>query len=195
MAEAATKPYAEVVSSEEEPLILVDEADREIGHLSKGACHDGDGVLHRAFSLFIFNPAGELLLQQRSNEKRLWPLYWSNSCCSHPRRGETMEVATQRRLQQELGMTSSVHHLFTFQYQAKYLDLGSENEVCWVYVGLGTDQPRPNPNEIAAVRWISPGDLDREFETRSEILTPWFALEWPRVRKMFPKALGIAMGG
>jgi isopentenyl-diphosphate delta-isomerase len=195
LAEVAAYPDAEVVSSEEEPLILVDESDHEIGHLSKGACHDGDGVLHRAFSLFIFNPAGELLLQQRSDEKRLWPLFWSNSCCSHPRRGETMEVATQRRLHQELGMTSSVHHLFTFQYQAKYLDLGSENEVCWVYVGLGTDQPRPNSHEISAVRWISPDDLDREFETRPEKLTPWFELEWPRVRKMFPKALGIAMGG
>ena len=140
LAEAAIRPTHEVVSSEEEPLILVDESDREIGHLSKGACHDGDGVLHRAFSLFVFNAAGELLLQQRSDEKRLWPLFWSNSCCSHPRRGETMELATERRLAQELGMTSDSHHLFTFQYQAPYLDLGSENEVCWVYVG---SQRRP----------------------------------------------------
>jgi len=195
LAEAAASPGVEVVSSEEEPLILVDEADREIGHLSKGACHDGDGVLHRAFSLFIFNSSGQLLLQQRSNEKRLWPLFWSNSCCSHPRRGESMEVATRRRLQQELGMTSSFHHLFTFQYQAPYLDVGSENEVCWVYVGLSDEEPRPNPHEIAAVRWISPDDLDREFEKRSEILTPWFELEWPRVRQLFPKTLGIATGG
>ena len=195
MAEAAASPDAEVVSSEEEPLILVDESDHEVGHLSKGACHDGDGVLHRAFSLFIFNPAGELLLQQRSDEKRLWPLYWSNSCCSHPRRGETMEVATHRRLLQELGMKSSFHHIFTFQYQAQYLDLGSENEVCRVYVGLGTQMPEPNPHEIAAVRWISPGDLDREFESQPEIFTPWFAMEWPRVKKIFRKTLGLATGG
>ncbi len=195
MAEAAVYPDAEIVSSEEEPLILVDEFDREIGHLSKGACHDGEGVLHRAFSLFIFNRAGELLLQRRSDEKRLWPHYWSNTCCSHPRRGETMEVATHRRLRQELGMASSMHHLFTFQYQARYLDLGSENEICWVYAGLGTDEPRPNPHEIAAVRWISPDDLDLEFETHPEIFTPWFALEWPQVRQAFRRTLGLATVG
>ena len=195
MAEAAIRQTDVVVSSEEEPLILVDESDREIGHLSKGECHDGDGVLHRAFSLFVFNKSGELLLQQRSHEKRLWPLYWSNSCCSHPRRGETMELATERRLAQELGMTSDTRHLFTFQYHARYLDLGSENEVCWVYVGRSTDLPQPNCHEIADFRWISPDDLDREFETQPEVFTPWFAMEWPRVRTAFPKILGLSTGG
>ncbi len=183
-----------VVSSEEEPLILVDESDREIGHLSKGECHDGKGVLHRAFSLFIFNSAGELLLQQRSDEKRLWPLFWSNACCSHPRRGETMEVATERRLDQELGMASDFHHLFTFQYHAPYLDLGSENEVCWVFVGLCDEPPRSNPHEIAGVRWISPDALDEEFATKPETFTPWFAREWPRVRDVFRSTLGLETG-
>jgi isopentenyl-diphosphate delta-isomerase len=195
LADAAPQIIHEVVSSEEEPLILVDQSDREIGHLSKGECHDGDGVLHRAFSLFIFNPAGELLLQQRSAEKRLWPRFWSNSCCSHPRRGETMEVATERRLAQELGMTSDVHHLFTFQYQAPYLDLGSENEVCWVFAGLSDAPPRPNVHEIADVRWIAADDLDREFLTQPEVFTPWFAMEWPRVRTVFRQKLGLKMGG
>ena len=87
-----------VVSSEAEELILVDEQDNETGYLSKAACHDGDGVLHRAFSVFLFNDRGELLLQQRSPSKRLWGGYWSNSCCSHPRRGESIQVATRRRL-------------------------------------------------------------------------------------------------
>ena len=195
MADAAAHAVHEVVSSEEEPLILVDEADREIGHLSKGACHDGEGVLHRAFSLFIFSPSGELLLQQRSPEKRLWPLFWSNSCCSHPRRGETMEVSTERRLAQELGMASDVHHLFTFQYQAPYLDLGSENEVCWVFAGLSGQPPRPNIHEIADVRWIAAEDLDREFLTQPEVFTPWFAREWPRVRAVFRLKLGLKTGG
>jgi isopentenyl-diphosphate delta-isomerase len=162
--------------------------------MSKGACHDGDGVLHRAFSLFIFNSSGELLLQQRSSEKRLWPLFWSNSCCSHPRRGESMAVATERRLAQELGMSSEVHHLFTFQYQAPYLDLGSENEVCWVYAGLGNEPPRPNPHEIADVRWITPENLDEDFRTRPEIYTPWLTMEWPRVRAVFRGTLGLKPG-
>jgi isopentenyl-diphosphate delta-isomerase len=195
LAKPAIHVTHEVVSSDEEPLILVDESDREIGHLSKGACHDGNGVLHRAFSLFIFNSEGELLLQQRSEEKRLWPLFWSNSCCSHPRRGETLELATQRRLTEELGMASKTHHLFTFQYQAPYLDLGSENEVCWVYIGQSTDVPQPNDHEIAAVRWITPGDLDREFKTHPEIFTPWFAMEWPRVRTAYPKILRLPTRG
>ncbi len=190
MAEAGNHPTNEVVSSEDEPLILVDPADREIGYLSKGACHDGDGVLHRAFSLFIFNSAGQLLLQQRSAGKRLWPLYWSNTCCSHPRRGETMEVATQRRLAEELGMASRLRHLFTFQYQVPYLDLGSENEVCWVFAGRCDDPPRPNSTEISAVRWISADELDREFLHRPEVFTPWFAQEWPRVRDEHHRVLG-----
>jgi isopentenyl-diphosphate delta-isomerase len=195
LAEVAPLHIHEVVSSEEEPLILVDELDTEIGHLSKGACHDGDGVLHRAFSLFIFNSTGDLLLQQRSAEKRLWPLFWSNSCCSHPRRGETMEVATERRLAEELGMSSDVHHLFSFHYQAPYLDLGSENEMCWVYAGLSDAPPRPNTHEIADVRWIGADDLDREFRTQPEVFTPWFTMEWYRVRAVFHKTLGLKSGG
>src|SRR2546421_1371118 len=90
---------ADDISPDCEPLILVDEADREIGHMSKAQCHQGGGVLHRAFSLLLFNDAGELLLQQRAASKRLWPRHWSNSCCSHPRRAETLEAATHRRLQ------------------------------------------------------------------------------------------------
>ncbi len=191
MAEAAIRGTHEVVSSEEEPLILVDEHGREIGHLNKGEAHDGDGVLHLAFSLFIFNSAGELLLQQRSSEKRLWPLFWSNSCCSHPRRGETLEVAAERRLAEELGMTSDVAHLFTFQYQARYLDLGSENELCSVYLGRCDEPPRPNATEIAAVRWIAADELDREFREQPEVFTPWFAQEWPRVRHGFRRVLSL----
>ncbi len=194
MAEVAGGGIHEVVSSDDETLILVDESDREIGHMDKGACHDGDGVLHRAFSLFIFNPSGELLLQQRSAEKRLWPLFWSNTCCSHPRRGESTEVATKRRLAQELGMASQLHHLFTFQYQAPYLDLGSENEVCSVFVGLCSGPPRHNIHEIAAVRWISAADLDQEIDARPEIFTPWFMLEWPRVQSVFRETLKLQVG-
>jgi isopentenyl-diphosphate delta-isomerase len=184
----------EVVSSEEEPLILVDEHDREIGYLSKGECHDADGILHRAFSLFVFNPAGELLLQQRSADKRLWPLFWSNSCCSHPRRGETMDEATERRLAEELGMTSSFEFLFKFEYHARFGELGSEHELCWVFAGHSTDEPRPNANEVAAIRWISPEALDRELETDPDSFSPWFKMEWPRVRVQLAAAATTPKG-
>lgn len=83
----------DIVSSAGEELILVDELDREIGVRSKSECHAGNGMLHRAFSIFVFNGADELLLQQRSAQKPLWPNYWSNTCCSHPRSGETMDEA------------------------------------------------------------------------------------------------------
>jgi len=168
-------------ASDSESLILVDEADREVGHLDKARCHQGRGVLHRAFSLLIFNPAGELLLQQRSAAKRLWPLYWSNSCCSHPRRAESMEAAIHRRLGEELGLSCPLHFLFKFQYQAQFDAAGAENELCSVFIGRCTGRPRINRDEILAWRWISPEALQAEMAgTHAGKLTPWFRLEWER---------------
>lgn len=192
MADAPRRPADDVVSSEDEPLILVDEQDRVVGHLSKAACHDGAGVLHRAFSLFVCNRSAELLLQRRSSEKRLWPLYWSNSCCSHPRRGETMEEAIRRRLLEELGMTSELHHVYSFQYRASFGDAGSEHELCWVWVGVSDDPARPNRNEIADLRWIAPGRLDEEMAAEPDRFTPWLRLEWPRVREVYRGVLRLA---
>jgi len=169
-------------TADSESLILVDEADREVGHLDKARCHQGRGVLHRAFSLLIFNDAGELLLQQRSAAKRLWPLYWSNSCCSHPRRAETMEVATQRRLYEELGLRCSLEFLFKFQYQAQFDAAGAEQELCSVFVGRTSDPVRIDPNEIRAWRWISPADLQAELAgSAADRFTPWFVMEWERI--------------
>jgi isopentenyl-diphosphate delta-isomerase len=191
LAETASNPSVEVVSSDDEMLILVDESDRVVGHMSKGACHDGEGVLHRAFSLFIFNREGELLLQQRSEGKRLWPLFWSNTCCSHPREGETMDEAVHRRLQEEMGITGELEFLYKFQYQARYEDIGSENEICWVYVGMSDDEPEPNANEISDRRWVAPAKLDLEMDATPEIFTPWFRMEWERVREADRSELGL----
>jgi isopentenyl-diphosphate delta-isomerase len=193
LAEALRQSVDEVVSSEDDELILVDEHDREVGTLAKGACHDGEGVLHRAFSLFVFNPRGELLLQRRSEGKRLWPGYWSNSCCSHPRAGETMDEATHRRLVQELGMRSALRYLFKFFYHARYGEVGSERELCWVYAGISLDEVRANANEIADWRWIAPDRLDREMSAGEDVFTPWFRLEWARIRRLsgaVPKGKG-----
>ena len=165
-----------------ESLILVDEADREVGHLDKVRCHQGRGVLHRAFSLLIFNGAGDLLLQQRSRAKRLWPLYWSNSCCSHPRRAESMESAIHRRLYEELGLRCPLQFLFKFQYQAQFDEGGAEQELCSVFIGRSTDQVRVDSAEIHAWRWISPEVLQAELAggARGQF-TPWFVLEWERI--------------
>ena len=163
-------------------LILVDEADREVGHLSKAQCHDGRGILHRAFSLLIFNPRGELLLQQRSAAKRLWPLYWSNSCCSHPRRAESMDTAIQRRLHEELGVRCALQFLFKFQYQAQWDANGAENELCSVYIGQTQHPIQADPEEIAGLRWVSPEQLQAEMARRRPgQFTPWFIMEWERI--------------
>ena len=170
------------ISPDSDPLILVDEADRVVGHMSKARCHQGGGILHRAFSLLIFNEAGELLLQQRAVSKRLWPRYWSNSCCSHPRRDETMEAATERRLYEELGLRCPLHFLFKFQYQAQFDASGAEHELCSVFIGRATDQLRINRNEIRAWRWITPEALQAEMSgSGTGNFTPWFILEWERI--------------
>lgn len=178
-----------VVSSEAEELILVDEDDREQGHLSKAACHDGVGVLHRAFSAFLFNANGELLLQQRAESKRLWPGYWSNSCCSHPRRGESMDTATGRRLGEELNLVADLRFVYKFRYQAPYGELGSEHELCHVFLGYVDDEVRANEEEIAAIRFVSADALDVELSAYPERFTPWFKLEWDVLSTDYAAAL------
>ena len=170
------------MSFESEELILVDEHDNDIGHLDKAACHDGDGILHRAFSLFVFNDDGELLLQKRAKGKRLWPGYWSNSCCSHPRRGEVMIEAVARRLYQELGINCTLEYLYRFTYHALYGDRGAERESCWVFAGRSSDEVRPNSNEIVSWRFIAPADLDQEISAEPESFTPWLKMEWEKLR-------------
>ena len=170
-----------VVSRDDEQLILVDSEDREIGFLAKADAHLGVGTLHRAFSLFVFNPAGELLLQQRAKGKRLWPGYWSNTCCSHPRRGESMDNAIHRRLREELGMTADLEFRFKFQYQARYDAQFAEHELCWVYAGRSAEPPRANTHEIAACRYVTPHELQAEIACTPETFTPWFKIEWARM--------------
>ena len=184
------EPNNRVVSSDDEQLILVDGHDREIGFLAKAHAHLGCGTLHRAFSLFVFNPAGELLLQQRAAGKRLWPGYWSNTCCSHPRRGQQMDSAIRRRLQEELGLSAELEFLFKFQYQTQYDSQGAEHELCWVYAGRSVERPHANVNEVAAWRYITPQALQAEIARAPETFTPWLKLEWARIMRAHARVLG-----
>ena len=177
------------VSPERELLILVDIHDQETGSLGKVECHDGDGILHRAFSVFLFNDRGELLLQQRSADKRIWSMYWTNTCCSHPRQGESMQVATERRLQQELNTASTLEFIYKFEYQARFGDLGSENELCWVHLGRIEREATANDAEVAALRFVSADELRGEIDAQPERLTPWFKMEWQRLNEDFPERL------
>ena len=172
----------EVVSNASEQLILVDEFDREIGFKAKNDAHLGKGVLHRAFSIFVFNSANELLLQQRSPGKMLWPNYWSNTCCSHPRRGEVMQEAVVRRLSQELGFECPLTFLYKFKYQAQFGTIGAEHEYCSVYYGRYDGSVDANVNEIAAWRWVDVATLESELAATADRFTPWFKMEWVHIK-------------
>jgi isopentenyl-diphosphate Delta-isomerase len=168
--------------ADSDALILVDEADRRLGYLSRTLCHAGSGILHRAFSLLIFNGSGELLIQQRAPSKRLWPLYWSNSCCSHPRRSESMDVAIRRRLHEELGIRCELQFLFKFRYQAQFDATGAEHELCSVFIGRSDGPLEVNRDEILDWRWIRPEVLQAQMSgPDSPMYTPWFTLEWARI--------------
>jgi isopentenyl-diphosphate Delta-isomerase len=172
----------EIVSNASEQLILVDDHDREIGFKPKADCHTGKGVLHRAFSIFVFNSDNELLVQQRSPAKMLWPGYWSNTCCSHPRRGETMATAVTRRLSQELGFTCPLEYLYKFKYQAQYDAGGAEHELCYVYFGRYDGPVDVNVTEIAAWRFVGVEELEQELAAAPQTFTPWFKMEWVHIK-------------
>ena len=177
-----SRAEARQIIEDSDALILVDENDREIGHSSKDSCHAGPGLRHRAFSVLIFNDDGELLVQQRAASKRLWPLYWSNSCCSHPRRGESLQAAADRRLYEELGLRAPLKLLYKFHYQARFDATGSENELCSVLIGHSGDPVRANDAEIHAWRWMRPQSLEAEMAADGGgRFTPWFLLEWARI--------------
>ncbi len=181
---------ARIVSSESESLILVDENDQEIGTLSKGEAHDGDGILHRAFSIFLFDEQGRLLIQQRAPGKRLWPGYWANSCCSHPRVGEDMATATRRRMDEELGVATDLEFIYKFRYQANYQNLGAEHELCSVYIGRTSESSlRPNPSEIAQHRFVDINEVDQLVMDRQANIAPWFRMEWRALRGKYSEAL------
>lgn len=175
------------VSFDNEPLILVDTDDNVTGYESKVNAHLGDGILHRAFSIFLFTDDDRVLLQQRSGKKPLWPLYWSNSCCSHPRKGETYEQAVHRRLREELALDADLVYLYKFRYQAGFGEVGAEHELCSVFVGK---IPAPvridvNPSEIEVCQWMPAADVDRMIVEHPDQITPWFVMEWRRLRGEF----------
>ncbi len=170
------------VSFEDEKLILVNEHDEVQGFKDKAECHSGEGILHRAFSIFLFNSQGQVLMQKRSDQKSLWPLYWSNSCCSHPRKGERIETSSLRRLREELGIDADLKFIFKFQYQAAYQDVGSENELCSVFIGKTDNTVRVNHNEIADWKFMNVDELENALIQNPESFTPWFKIEWGRIR-------------
>lgn len=132
--------------------------------------------------MFLFNHRGEVLLQRRSEAKPLWPLYWSNSCCSHPRRGEGLLEAVERRVPEELGVAPDVEILFRFQYDAPFGERGSERELCSVFLGRSGEAIDANRREIAAWKWTSVRQLEADLQLAPDLHTPWLKLEWALIR-------------
>jgi isopentenyl-diphosphate delta-isomerase len=158
-----------------EQVILVDEQDRPIGLMEKQAAHIGPH-LHRAFSVFIFNSKGELLLQQRALSKYHSPGLWTNTCCSHPRAGETLEEATSRRLMEEMGMACPMHEVYTFIYMAPVGQGLTEHEFDHVFIGQSDDIPAINTEEVVSWKYMSIKDLQKDIELYPELYTEWFKI-------------------
>jgi isopentenyl-diphosphate delta-isomerase len=159
----------------EEQVILVDESDRPIGLAEKMQAHR-DGLLHRAFSIFVTNAKGELLLQKRSRSKYHSGGLWTNTCCSHPRPGETTVVAAQRRLQEEMGFSCDLREIFSFTYQAKLDNELSEHEFDRVFVGEFNGKPILNPEEAEDWCWISINDLRDDIRSHPDRYTFWLKI-------------------
>ena len=157
-------------------VVLVDVRDRQLGTMDKMLAHQNGGMLHRAFSVFVFNGRGETLLQQRAMTKYHTPGKWTNTCCSHPFPNEGVLDAAHRRLGEELGFDCKLKEAFAFTYLA---DVGkglTESEYDHVIFGTYDGDPRPNPEEVMAFRWIGLDELNKEIRGDPEAFTPWIAM-------------------
>ena len=160
-----------------EYVILVNSEDVPIGLEEKVRCHMPDGRLHRAFTALLFDDSGRLALARRSPEKMLWPGYWDGTFASHPREGETYVSSSQRRMPEEMGCTCDMDYLFKFEYHAGYRDVGSENEICAVLMGIvRTSEVEIVPDEITQVRWLGSDELASEASNAPETFCPWMLL-------------------
>ncbi|MCG9880737.1 MAG: isopentenyl-diphosphate Delta-isomerase [Bacteroidia bacterium] len=159
----------------QEMVILVDEHDNEIGLMEKQEAHV-KALLHRAFSVMVFNDKGEMLLQQRALSKYHSGGLWTNTCCSHPRQGETTEQAAHRRLQEEMGFDCELKLHQTFIYKAPFDNGLTEHELDHVFIGTYNQDPHINPEEVNDFHWISLSELDQQLRNQPEKFTVWFKM-------------------
>jgi isopentenyl-diphosphate delta-isomerase len=156
-------------------VVLVDSNDQEIGTCEKLEAHV-KGLLHRAFSVFIFNDAGELLLQRRAFGKYHSEGLWTNTCCSHPAPGETSGEAGKRRLIEEMGMECELHESFSFEYRASLDHSLTEHELDHVLFGYSNEAPKLNPEEAIDYKWVALEELTNSIATQPELYTAWLKI-------------------
>lgn len=168
-------------------LILVDENDKEVGFMNKLEAHRA-GVLHRAFSVFIFNTKGELLLQQRADGKYHSAGLWSNTCCSHPIKDEEFEDTIARRLKEEMGIVCKTQFQFSFIYKAAFENGLIENELDHVYFGTTDDTPHPDADEVKDWKYMEMDELKKEIDTHPERFSAWLKVCFPKVESAIKSA-------
>jgi isopentenyl-diphosphate delta-isomerase len=156
-------------------VILVDSQDNELGVMEKLEAHE-KGILHRAFSIFLFNSKGEMLIQQRALSKYHSPGLWTNACCSHPAPAETILDAGKRRLQEEVGLSTVLVDAFKFEYRETFDNALTEHELDHVLVGYTDDSPILNSDEAKDYRWVDLSDLPVEISLNPELFTVWFKI-------------------
>ncbi len=159
----------------EEQVILVDTNDQPIGLMPKMEAHE-KGVLHRAFSVFILNDKGKLMLQQRAFHKYHSPGLWTNTCCSHQRDGETNIAAGKRRLQEEMGFVTDLREVTSFIYKAPFNNGLTEHELDHIMIGKFNDTPNINPEEVADWRWMPVDAVRENIQNQPENYTVWFII-------------------
>ncbi|MFC2114168.1 isopentenyl-diphosphate Delta-isomerase [Bacteroidota bacterium] len=159
----------------EEKVVLINEHDEEIGLMDKMEAHE-KGVLHRAFSVFIFNDQGEMLLQQRAQSKYHSPGLWTNACCSHPRQGESYKQAAHRRMPEEIGFDTELKEAFWFIYKADVGQDLTEHERDHVFIGHYNNNPELNPAEASAFKWMQTESVKSDIERNPGIYTEWFKI-------------------
>ena len=159
----------------EEQVILIDENDNPIGLMEKIEAHE-KALLHRAFSVFIFNKKGELMLQQRAADKYHSPLLWTTTCCSHQRDGETNLEAGKRRLFEEMGFVTELKEVFSFIYKAPFDNGLTEHELDHVMVGYFDGEPNLNAEEVESYKWMTLEDVKSDIENNPNEYTAWFKI-------------------
>ncbi len=164
----------------QEYVILVDEKDCELGVMEKMQAHI-EGKLHRAFSVFIFNDKGEMLLQQRALSKYHSGGLWTNTCCSHPRPNETIKDAANRRLFEEMGMSCDLTIKTSFIYKAPFDNGLTEHELDYVLIGTSNQNPLINPEEVETYSWKSLDTIKKDLHLNSNRYTAWFKIAIDRV--------------
>ena len=164
----------------EEKVVLVDELNNQLGTMSKLEAHE-KGLLHRAFSVFLFNRKQELLLQRRAIDKYHSGGLWTNTCCSHPKPEEPVSDAASRRLMEEMGIQAPIHPAFDFIYKANFENGLTEHEYDHVFVGEFNGTPLPNRDEVSDWSFVSLEQLQQDIERNPHKFTEWFKIAIPKL--------------